>query len=462
MDPRVLSIPMTRVSSMKFPPSSRSHIESLDAGLTSVNGALEIIAEMRSRQLVTKLILGHNELGDEGCEVLFGFLDSEEGRRYPIAEISLNSNGIGDRGLEAITQYLTGNSTLKELFLQNNSFTGNAEGFVAFAQAINSSHLETLSLTTNPKLSDSFIEQFLHRLDSSHLREMQLSVIGVTQASAPHFAEYISSSRCRLSSLKVNGNRLGVRGARMIIRALQRHNFTLTKLEMYANGLADADASSETTASDDDIAVRAGLSIWHEAQKELDRLLLRNLHLKRTTEREALVLLKYARTVLLRPKSDGSSTSLALVPSSMDSLFSSILSSSVDHAPTFPFTRLPTELQLHVLSFLAPTLSTAQRIRIYTYAASPATLPPLLPSLSSRVLPNPSMMPFGGVGMGVGMMLRKRTNASASGKAAGDRDIINFRWRRDEERSRWLAFVRCNAFELEEDGSEGDGLSPRM
>ena len=72
-----------------------------------------------SRRNVTKLILGHNELADDGCIVLFKFLTSAVGRRYPIAEISLNSNGIGDHGLLAIATYLKDNTTLKELFLQN-------------------------------------------------------------------------------------------------------------------------------------------------------------------------------------------------------------------------------------------------------------------------------------------------------------------------------------------------------
>lgn len=77
---------------------------------------------MLSRRSVTKLILGHNTLGDEGCEELFGFLSSEAGRKYKIAEISLNSNHIGNRGLLAISRYLQDNTTLKELFLQNVSY----------------------------------------------------------------------------------------------------------------------------------------------------------------------------------------------------------------------------------------------------------------------------------------------------------------------------------------------------
>ncbi|KAI0918343.1 hypothetical protein AcV5_002351 [Taiwanofungus camphoratus] len=482
MNPQVFSLPgysqavhTRRMSAAKVPLSARSHIENLDAGLTSVQGAREVIAAIKSRRLVTKLILGHNELGDDGCQTLFGFLSTEQGRRYHISEISLNSNRIGDRGLQAISEYLRDNSTLRELFLQNNAFTGDPEVIAALTEALNSSCLETLSLTTNNRLSDAFIAQIFPALDAPYLRELQISVLGLTYLSAPYIIEYITSSRCRLNALKANGNRLGLRGARAIIRAMHRRNFTLTKLEMYANGLADADASSETTASDEDGTGRVGAALWQESEKELKRVLLRNEQLKRATEREALALLRYARTVLLRPRTQAhGSSSMALVPCSIESLFSSIgnpllLPPPGPSAPTFPFSHLPTELQLHILSFLAPTLSSAQRIRIYTYAASPATLPQLLPSLSRlNCIPNLSRTDLGsasgmpgsemGVGMVLGMTMRKRgifRSGSASGRTDGKCMGAGYGviCKREEERSRWLTLMRCNAFELEEDDS---------
>ncbi|KAH9836111.1 RNI-like protein [Rhodofomes roseus] len=454
------------MSVAKVPLSARSHIESLDAGLCSVEGAAEVISDIRARRNVTKLILGHNELGDAGCELLFGFLSTEKGRQYPISEISLNSNGIGDGGLRAIIEYLRENTSLKELFLQNNAFSADPDVATAFAEALNTSQLETLSLTTNTALADEFIARFLPVLDAPHLQEMQLSVLGLTHASAPHIVEYISSPRCRLRALRANGNRLGLRGARTIVRAIHRHNFTLAKLEMYANGLADADpdASGETSASDDEGALRAGDAIWQDSEKELARALQRNRHLREATEREALSLLKYARAVLLKPRSVRSpSASRALVPCTRSGLFSSI---SLAEPPLLPFrfTSLPIELQLYILSFLAPTLSSAQRIRIYTYASSQATLPPLLPSLTSRGnLPDPTTLPFGGVPMGVGMMLRKRRGyaSGCDGVVTGSKPATPGSGRKAEERARWLTMMRCDAFELEEDGdwSEADVLA---
>ena len=68
---------------------------------------------------MTSLNLSHNLLGDDGCEELFRYLCSKAGRGYKIVEITLLSNGIGDRGLLALAEYLKGNTSLKDLFIQN-------------------------------------------------------------------------------------------------------------------------------------------------------------------------------------------------------------------------------------------------------------------------------------------------------------------------------------------------------
>lgn len=75
---------------------------------------------------MTKLILNHIALGDDGCVVLFKFLCSDAGRSTNISEINLAQNGIGDRGLIAISEYLSGNKTLKELYLQSVRHNNNA------------------------------------------------------------------------------------------------------------------------------------------------------------------------------------------------------------------------------------------------------------------------------------------------------------------------------------------------
>ncbi|OJT05147.1 hypothetical protein TRAPUB_4073 [Trametes pubescens] len=463
-----------RSSAPKVSLASRNHIESMDAGLTSVAGAQEVIRDMLSRRSVTKLILGHNTLGDEGCEELFGFLSSEAGRKYKIAEISLNSNHIGNRGLLAISRYLQDNTTLKELFLQNNAFVGDANVALVFALSINASRLDTLSLATNDSLADTFVASFCSVLDTPYFREIHLSVCGLTQAATPHLVEYITSPRCHLQVLKLNGNQLRVRGVWPIVRSIRYANYTLLRMELYATGLSNQPDESDLSSEEDS---GQHSSRWQDVETDLKRSLIRNSTLKNLVEREALALLRYSRLLLLRPKvRDASpathiispcSESCSCVQVSNTALFSSIgqpYPLSVTPSPShgfFPFARLPTELQLHVLSFLAPILSVPQRLRIFTYASSSSTLPTLLPCLSNGgCIPDPASPQFtlggpaaGGFGVSSSIMLRKRgggsVSACANGKCMGAGNSVLCR--KEAERSQWLTEVRCTAFELEDE-----------
>ncbi|KAI9062127.1 RNI-like protein [Trametes sanguinea] len=416
----------------------------------------EVIKDMLSRRSVTKLILGHNNLGDEGCEELFGFLSSEAGRKYKIGEISLNSNAIGNRGLLAISRYLRDNAALKELFLQNNVFGGDPSVAVMLALAINTSRLETISLSSNSMLGDAFIAHFFPVLDAPYLREIQLNVCGLTHDAAPHL--------------------LGVRGVGSIVRAIHRANYTLHRLELYSTGMTFLSDDSEASSGDEEDS-KARTVRWQDVENDLKRSLARNLTLQHAVEKDALRLLRYSRVLLLRPKArDTSSAAKAVSPCSescsctqlaTNSLFSSIgqpyslSSTSSPSGSHFPFTRLPMELQLHILSFLAPILSNAQRLRIFTYASSPTTLPTLLPCLTNGgCIPDPASPQFtmggpaaGGFGMSTGITLRKRgggsVSACANGKCMGAGNSVLCR--REAERSQWLASVRCTAFELEDE-----------
>ena len=83
-----------------------------------ISGAENIISIIRGRKSVTELLLGNNALMDDGCEYLFDFLCSEEGRQHEIFGINLACNKIGDRGLQALSRYLYGNTALRELYLE--------------------------------------------------------------------------------------------------------------------------------------------------------------------------------------------------------------------------------------------------------------------------------------------------------------------------------------------------------
>ncbi|KNZ80094.1 hypothetical protein J132_07382 [Termitomyces sp. J132] len=417
------SISTVRSNSAKVPLSSRSRIECKDSGLYSTEGAQRIIDLIENRRLVSTLVLSHNELGDDGCVILFKFLSSTKGRRYPISEIQIGSNQLGNTGLLAIANYLENNIHLRRLHLPNNAFIGDEAVTSAFVRSINSSQLETLNLASNNSLSDTFVSSFFPSLNSRLLRDLNLTATGLTKASVPFIADYLSSDRCYLSAFSGNLNLLGIIGLQTIYNALHSSaNHRLTTLSIFANHTGINTEIDETTRFK-----------TQEIQSLLKRLVIRNKCLNEKTQVEALELLRYSRPLLLHQTNPPSTSS----------------SSS-------PFLKLPTEIIQHILSLFAPNLSEVQRIRVFQYASSASTLPQLLPCLPSSgssgtdhtfCVPDPSNIGFGdtgniwkigGGGVGVG-------GGCASGKCLGASNSLVCH--REQDRAAWLYAVGCDAYE---------------
>lgn len=324
--------------------------------------------------------------------------------------------------------------------------------------------LEVLTLTTDRLLGDTFLETFMPTLESSTLRELHLSAIALTPKSAPHIAAYISSrARCSLHTLKCNGNALGFRGVKSIIRAIEQDNFKLSSVEIYSNNLAEDDDSGD----DDD---PPNSEAWKETENHLRQVLSRNEYLKSETGKEAVNLLRYSRSLLLDPRGDSvvksasNPSTKATLPAPCSELCACIpgpapMTSSSSKTPLeqslgFPFRSLPIELQLYVLSLLTPILSPVQRINICTYASSLATLPPLLPCLESSFgsagmlcVPDPLSMGFrhkGGRDWTVKGAKAPR-GGCAAGQCMGSKNSVVCH--REEERGRWLDLMGCSAYD---------------
>ncbi|KAA1472470.1 RNI-like protein [Dentipellis sp. KUC8613] len=410
--------------------ASRGHVDCSDRGWAGANGARSVIETITGRRFVTRLLLGHNQLGDDGCEVLCDFLCSEEGQKYRVEEISLNSNDIGDRGLRALARYLRGNTSLRDLFLQNNCFTADPDIILLFSAAVSSSCLQTLAMSANRNLSDGFLSNFLPTLNSSHLEMLHLSAVALTPLSAPYIIDYIRSPRSRsLTSLTLNGNSLGYRAIQAIIQAVQEDNYTLIKLEMFSNCFVRPDGANGAPpleVGEEADEESTSMSSWRFSQEVLKALLWRNDDLAKTVKEEATVLLKYSRPLLLKPKKSVDSDHVVATK-----------------APESGFAKLPTELQLDILTSFAPTLSAAQRIRVFHYASDSRTLPPdprRLPSLSRDRSTSATGLrlrrsPVGGI----------PDSAESSGSASqpGARTL----WPDVEARLRWLKVVGCEAYE---------------
>ena len=127
--------------------------------------------------------------------------------------------------------------------------------FSSLAGAINDSRLRFLSLTSNNQLGDAFVEYFLPYLRSRHLHELHINAIGLTARSAPAIGAWISGhpqrssdGTCHLQIFKSSGNSLGVSGVWEIVRAIERGNWSITKVEVYANQLVPSPSLPDTGA----------------------------------------------------------------------------------------------------------------------------------------------------------------------------------------------------------------------
>jgi hypothetical protein len=283
---------------------------------------------------------------------------------------------------------------------------------------VNSSRLTYLALASNRSLGDAFVAQFLPALTSPYLKELHLSVTGLTARAAPHIAEYISSPRCKLRALRCNGNELRLTGVTEIVSAMERGNWHLEEVELYSNGL-------ETGAE-------PGSSQWQRLDRALRNLLIRNAHLRQSTERDALALLRYSRAALLRPARDArDDDDAAAAPATVPA--------RPPPPPPHPFTTLPPELQLHILSFIAPALSPAQRLRIYAFAATSATLP--LIRAPSTVPPQHAKGPDS-------QNYLSRPGADASVVHSPPLSVPTSRLCYcEEQRERWLAALGCDGYD---------------
>ncbi|EJD42911.1 RNI-like protein [Auricularia subglabra TFB-10046 SS5] len=320
-------------------------LDLLDTGVD----ADTVIDTLRQRWLPLKgLNLGHNNLGDKGVTRLLKYLRTPQGAALGVSTLGLTTTGISNAGLAALAYHfkIANGSTLEELSLQNNKFTGDPSSLTYFAHGVNASPLRKLYLSSN-NLGDVGLAAFFDALDAPALQELQVSAVGLSDAGAPALCNFLGSRRsASLRVLHMNGNGLGPAGVAALVKAVDAGNFGLEKIELFSNDIAP----------DDKLLARLGI------------LLERNRLMRNETRRSALQLLTIARVVLLHPRpapAPSPSTSTALV------LWSSRAPAPDERVAWW--LSLPYELRLHVLRFAVDesALSQAQHARVCAYAETP-------------------------------------------------------------------------------------------
>jgi len=216
--------------------------------------------------------------------------------------------------------------------------------------------LASLDLAGNTNLGDEFAATFLGKLYAPRLQCLNLSVVGLTEASHDHILSFLGSSRSRsIRILLCNGNRLTNEFANGLLETIRTRNFSLYHIELHGNLLntvtnekdvADLTPSSSLGSSHYSLVEerRDSPKKWPECEALLKNLLERNRLYCKWTMSQAFSLLPYARALFLRPMaSQDGKTGIS---------------------------SLPVELKVTILNFLVPMLSPGQCHRICQYVSS--------------------------------------------------------------------------------------------
>ena len=286
-------------------------------------------------------------------------------------------------------------------------------------------------------MSDSFAIAFFSELESKFLDELHVSALGLSLKSAPGIAAYLASECCHLHTFKANGNFLRFKGVTRIVAAVESHNFGLTWLELHSNQLVDSETNSDGEV--DDEAPPLNFDAWTKIEASTRNVIQRNINLKRVVRKEALDLLRYSRPILTASASS--------------------VQPKDDELRAFQDTRaLPTELQHHILSYFAPTLSHRQRTRIFTYASFTSTLPSLLPDLRVG-------MPQDCLHDPTGLHTRNHTLWRLDGTGVRESECSKgnckggVSCRRQREQDAWLKALGCLLFDPGDDISDVGAMS---
>lgn len=328
---------------------------------------------MQITRQTRRLDVSHNLLGTDGTLTLIQGLTSLRGRYstpdfglWGLTEINLGCNGIEDKAVDAIMGYAKKDVMLRKVLLQGNEIQvscwllvvrtcglkrgqsarspvcntsvqmpslqaisltclqlhNNVESIL---HSLNSSRLQSLSLTNNRSLLPASVSRLFSSLSTSYLTELHLSICNLGPTSVGDIIAYLRSPRSRnLELLELNGNALGVTGVTSLIDAVDSGNFTMRHLGLFGcdsrsarrgrrrlddDGDIDMDAESGSGSGSDD--GESGVSLETKQQRTAEKLaleyqtsdrlppiLMRNHILTRRVRSAAARCLPYARLLL--------------------------------------------------------------------------------------------------------------------------------------------------------------------
>lgn len=270
--------------------------------------------------------------------------------------------------------------------------------------ALNASTLESLTLFSNHLEPGSVTELFEH-LSAPRLATLHMSRCNVDDAAASAVAAYLASPRsAALTTLDLGNNWLSALAAKELIDAVETSHFGLLHLSLASHGLRGtrgcilfkADYDPKVDAPVPQMVVE----MEHELHTRLPAVLGRNRELRRRTMAAAARSIGPARLLLHAAEDTTTTTTTATATTTTTTTttpttttttttFTTTTTTTTPSTPSFPFTRLPPELQLVIARHAsgdAGALTEAQWGKVVRYASDRTTLG-AMPACPASMLP---------------------------------------------------------------------------
>ncbi|GAA5969038.1 hypothetical protein JCM21900_006352 [Sporobolomyces salmonicolor] len=344
-------------------------LDFFDHDLNGPKGATVVLQALERSPGATSMSLSQNNLGDDGVrELLVGLkrLRSKDIGAH-LQELNLSGCRLSDVALHLVTLHLLLPSphppSLTHLYLTGNNLTLGSQSslaslpeFLGNALSSPSCALRCFSLTNNPSIGTSGVVALLSHIrlgaGPSQLSQLHLSVCGLTPDCAEPLAQWLEDPEGggRLQVLAVNGCSLGEAGIRRIARSIiSGKASSLLHLECLANEEGDAERWADVVAALEAQSTDEDRDNW---KTKLEQAKERNKKAFKETRLAALALVAPAR-ILFGGNAREGGPDIDEIREKVEAMHNTdTLTSYLFPSESFPFLRLPIELQVHVLRCL--------------------------------------------------------------------------------------------------------------